>query len=85
MTSDRRYEKECKEVSDRAEVYSVCNIVFVQRAQALGNLTSKRKTEEVNAAIAHQDGGKGKGRKGRGHDTHDEKRVVPKEADFTTA
>jgi hypothetical protein len=41
MTNDRRYDKECKEVSDRAEVYSVCHNVFVMRAQALGNLTSE--------------------------------------------
>ena len=56
MTSDKSG-KECKEVSDRAEVCSVCNNVFVMRAQALGNLTSKTETEEANAATTHHDGG----------------------------
>ena len=40
MTSAKRYEKECREVSERDESYATCNSVFVQRAQALNNLTS---------------------------------------------
>ena len=69
MTVDKRYEKECREVSERAESYSTCNSVFVQRAQALGNLTSThRAKDEANALEESKSkgrGGKGKGR-GRG-------------------
>ena len=63
MTSDKRYEKECREVSERAESYSTCNSVFVQRAQALGNLTSTPKPKDEANALEE---GKGKGGKGRG-------------------
>ena len=57
MTIDRRYDRECKELSDRAESYSVCNNVFVMKAQTLGNLTSKLRTEEAHAATTHHEGG----------------------------
>ena len=63
MTSDKRYEKECREVSERAESYSTCNSVFVQRAQALGNLTSTPKPKDEANALEE---GKGKGGKGKG-------------------
>ena len=67
MMSDKRYEKECKEVSDQAEPYSTCHHVFMQRAQALGNLVSKKKDEEAHAATTTTDrGGGGKGKGGRG-------------------
>ena len=70
MTNDRRYDRECKELSDRAESYSVCNNVFVMKAQTLGNLTSKLRTEEANAATTHHEGGgRGKGKGGRGQDS----------------
>ena len=59
MTSDKRYEKECREVSERDESYATCHSVFVQRAQALSNLTSTfKKKDEANAVDA---GPKGKG------------------------
>ena len=69
MMSDKRYEKECKEVSDQAEPYSTCHHVFMQRAQALGNLVSKKKDEEAHAATDRGGGGKGGkgGKGGRGH------------------
>jgi hypothetical protein len=67
MTSDKRYEKECREVSERAESYSTCNSVFVQKAQALGNLTSDHKQkDEANALEGKGKGGKGKGGRGKG-------------------
>lgn len=67
MMSDKRYDKESKEVSDYAEPYSVCNNVYMQRAMALGNITSKRKekAEEANAADEPDKKG-GDGRRGRG-------------------
>ena len=72
MTNDKRYDKECKEVSDRAEVFSVCHKVFVMRAQALGNLTSKTKTEETHALTTHHEGGgRGKGKGGRDRDSRE--------------
>ncbi len=42
--------KETEEVSDHLEPYSVCHDLFLRRAQALGNMTSKKrkKTEEAN-------------------------------------
>ena len=53
MISDDRYEKETKEVSDHLEPYSVCHDLFLWRAQALGNMTSKKKkkTEEANIVL----------------------------------
>jgi hypothetical protein len=68
MTSDKRYEKECREVSERAESYSTCNSVFVQKAQALGNLTSIPKPKDEANALEQGKGkgGKGKGGRGRG-------------------
>ena len=67
MMSDKRYDKESKEASDYAEPYSVCNNVYLQRAMALGNITSKRKekAEEANAADEPDKKG-GDGRRGRG-------------------
>jgi len=54
-----------KEVSDRDESYSTCHHVFMQKAQSIGNLSSKMKTEEANAA-SNDGKGKGKGGKGKG-------------------
>ena len=64
MTGDKRYEKECREVSERAESYSTCNSVFVQRAQALGNLTSTFKKKDEANALDTDTKGKGKSSKG---------------------
>ena len=66
MMSDKRYDKESKEVSDYAEPYSVCNNVYMQHAMALGNITSKRKekAEEANAADEPDKKG-GDGRRGK--------------------
>jgi hypothetical protein len=68
MTGDKRYERQCREVSERAETYSTCNSVFVQRAQALGNLTSThKKKDEANALDTDsKDKGKSKGGRGKG-------------------
>ena len=57
MLSDKRYEKECKEVSDQAEPYSTCHHVFMQRAQALGDLVTHKSKEEANAATTDRRGG----------------------------
>jgi len=68
MTADKRYDKETKEVSDRDESYSTCHHVFMQKAQSIGNLSSKVKTEEANAASndGKEKGKGGKGGKGKG-------------------
>ena len=66
MTGDKRYEKQCREVSERAETYSTCNSVFVQRAQALGNLTSTMKKKDEANALDTDSKSKGKSKGGRG-------------------
>ena len=68
MLSDKRYEKECKEVSDQAEPYFTCHHVFMQRAQALGDLVTHKSREEANAATTDRKGG-GKGKEHRGRDS----------------
>ena len=68
MTNDKRYSKECKELSDDSATYATSHLVFTQRAQSVGNLTSSRKVkEEVNAVTSDWGGGKGKGKGGRGN------------------
>ncbi len=64
MTGDKGYKKECREVSEPAESYSTCNSVFVQRAQALGNLTSTFKKKDEANALDTDSRGKGKSSKG---------------------
>jgi hypothetical protein len=69
MTGDKRYEKACREASERAESYATCNSVFVQRAQTLSNLTpTLKKKDEANALDTDpKSQGKSKGR-GKGKD-----------------
>ena len=66
MTCDKRYDKECRDVSEREESYSACHSVFVQKAQALGNLSSSSKKKDEANAAASGSTGKGKGGKGNG-------------------
>ena len=84
MTNDKRYNKECKELSDDSATYATVHLVFTQRAQAVGNLTSSRRAkEEINAATTNRRGG-GKEKQNHcrdsdgDHDDEDKKRKYEK-------